>query len=296
MEESSVKTIKRGPFEKRIHEIDFLRGLLILIVILDHIFYNLGYYAAPERWNISWMYGFFRQWYWFGDARQIIQPMALLAFCFISGVSSAFSRNNWRRAIEMVIVWLIIASVAALITLLIDNKVITFLGSGSLRIDFNIIGVLAVSTLIYCFIQKRTWKILLAGTLIAILLSSYFIPAFAKGMINCFGALSGKNTPDRATSMVYPYGTPSVYMPFFWEPARQSDYVPLFPFVAFFILGALVSYFVYREKKQSIIKHKGEWERPICFVGRHTLVIYLTHELILMGLFALINLMVTGGK
>ena len=30
--------IKRSPFEKRIHEIDFIRGFLMCLVILDHIF------------------------------------------------------------------------------------------------------------------------------------------------------------------------------------------------------------------------------------------------------------------
>lgn len=282
-------TIKKlGPFEKRIHEIDFLRGVLILIVIIDHLFYNLGRYAAPDRWNIEWMFGFFRQWYWFGAPRQIIQPVALMAFCFLSGVSCAFSRNNWKRAIQMVGVWLLIAIGALIINLITKGDFD--------RLDFNIIGVLAVSTLVYCFIQRRSYRVLIVAVLVAFLFSSYFIPAFAKGMINNFGALGPATAPSRATTMIYSYGTPRVYMPFFWEPAHQSDYVSLFPYIGFFMLGALLSYFVYKTSKKSVIKHKGEWERPVCFIGRHTLVIYLFHELILMGIFALINLMVTGGK
>ena len=31
-------TRKPGPFEKRIHEIDFIRGFLIGLVVIDHIF------------------------------------------------------------------------------------------------------------------------------------------------------------------------------------------------------------------------------------------------------------------
>ena len=30
--------VKLGAFEKRIHEIDFIRGLLMVLVVVDHIF------------------------------------------------------------------------------------------------------------------------------------------------------------------------------------------------------------------------------------------------------------------
>lgn len=290
MEAKVEQEKKLGAFEKRIHEIDFLRGFLILIVVIDHLFYNLGVYGG--KWGIDWMYGFFRMFYWFGAPRKIIQPVALMAFCFLSGVSSSFSRNNWKRALQMVAFWLIIALGGFILTLLIDNNVITFL-NGSLRVDLNIIGVLALSTLLYCIVERRSYKALIASILIGFLLCSYFIPALMNGLSNICGVIN----PDRATSMHYYFangleGVPNFYLPLFWEPLNQSDYVPLFPYVLFFFGGALLSYFVYRNKKQSIIKHKGEWERPFCFMGRHSLIIYLSHMFILSGIFMLIDIIV----
>ena len=34
-------TRKPGAFEKRIHEIDFVRGFLIMLVLMDHLFCHL---------------------------------------------------------------------------------------------------------------------------------------------------------------------------------------------------------------------------------------------------------------
>ena len=37
-------------------------------------------------------------------------------------------------------------------------------------------------------------------------------------------------------------------------------------------------------------KRKGNWEKPICFLGRHTLIIYIAHEVIFTIIFVLLDL------
>ena len=53
------ESISRKPsaFDKRIHEIDFLRGFLIMLVLMDHLFchlwqYNLGW-ASTATHNVD---------------------------------------------------------------------------------------------------------------------------------------------------------------------------------------------------------------------------------------------------
>ena len=277
-----AKIKRSGAFEKRIHEIDLIRGFLILIVVLDHIFWCLKYYGNIWFGQDHWVYQAFN-WYWTSTARNIIQPLALGAFCFISGISTAFSKNNWKRSTIMVIFWAIIALASNIIQFFLDNNGM----SAIIRVDFNIIGVLAFCNLIYCFIQKRSWKGVLAAVLIAWLMSSYFIPMLRNGLFNIFGGIRGTRPGTN-------YNIPNVYMIWFWEYPVQADFVPLFPFIVFFLFGALFSIFYYRESKQSLFPNRGEWERPICFIGRHTLIIYLAHFIIIRGIFIIINLIING--
>jgi uncharacterized membrane protein len=68
-----------------------------------------------------------------------------------------------------------------------------------------------------------------------------------------------------------------------------GDYLPLFPYVIFLFLGVIFSRRFYASKT-SLVKKKGEWERPICFLGRHTLLIYIAHEILFTIIFMLLDL------
>ena len=184
----------------------------------------------------------------------------------------------------MAIFWAIIA---------IGSNVIQFIlkrnGAGDdvhINVEFNIIGCLTACSLIYCFLQKRSWKALLAAFLISFLLSTYFVPSLRNGLYNVFGGYTSRRIGAA-------YNIPYIYMIPLWEYPVQGDYTPLFPFLVFFLGGTLVSAFFYREKKKSYFP-KREWERPICFIGRHTLLIYLAHFLIIRGIFVIANVIMYG--
>lgn len=264
-------TRKPGAFEKRIHEIDLIRGILMLLVLMDHLFWCFQSYNYD--WNMHWLithstnnalfYGMYQvfSFYWTNVARQVVRFFALFGFCFVSGISSAFSRNNWIRAGQMLGVFAIIA---------VGSNILEgtgLLGQG-VRIDFNVIGVLAWSTLAYCFTQNKTWRSILVGLLLSFLMCWYVVPWLYN--VNVTNNLN-------------------IYAPPLWEPDGQADWMPLFPFMCIFFMGALFSYFVYAPTKQSIIKVRGNWERPICFIGRHSLIFYLGHQFIFIPIFMLIN-------
>ena len=252
-----------GPFEKRIHEIDLIRGFLILLVVFDHI---MNHFAFDNTFNNALQQAAW--WYWYCQPRQVIRFVALFGFCFVSGISCAFSRNNWLRSGQMLLIYGVLAVGSAII------EAWRLFPDITMYIPFNIIGVLAWSTLFYCFVQNKSWRGILAMLLFSFLMCWYFVPWLER--VNAFRVMSSYDYP---------------FAPALWKPRTDyADWMPLFPFMTFFMMGALVSRFVYAKKKQSIFKKRHEWERPICFVGRHTLVIYVFHQVVFIPIFMLLNL------
>ena len=285
--EAVISKPKKDAFSKRIHEVDLLRGFLIILVIIDHILWNMKYYGEIWMGQEGWMYQAFN-FYWTSVARGIIQPIALMLFCFVSGVSCAFSKSNKKRAIVTLIFWAIIALGSNVIQLILTGNGVEGL---EIRVDFNIIGVLAFSTLLYCLFEKKSWRSLLVVIIFSFLISNFLSPMLRESLLK----LCGGHVCNRP-GVAYGVGntTPNFYMPLFWEYPHQADFVPLFPYIIAFFLGALFSYFFYKEKRQSLFPKRKEWERPICFLGRHTLVIYLAHYFVIRAIFIIINLIITG--
>ncbi|MCR5505882.1 MAG: DUF1624 domain-containing protein [Bacilli bacterium] len=259
MEITRSRKHRIGPFEKRIHEIDFIRGVLIFLVVFDHI---MNHFAFDNTFNQGLQQAAW--WYWYCQPRQVIRMVALFGFCFVSGISCAFSRNNWLRAGQMLLIYGVLT---------VGSTIIEAWGlfpDMTMYIPFNIIGVLAWSTLFYCFVQNKSWRGILAMLLFSFLMCQYFIPWLQQ--VNQL-----KSVHPAAAALFKPN-------------TDYADWLPLFPFMTFFMMGAFVSYFVYRDKKKSITKHKYQWERPVCFIGRHTLIIYALHQVVFIPIFMLLNL------
>ena len=64
-----------------------------------------------------------------------------------------------------------------------------------------------------------------------------------------------------------------------------SDYFPLLPFLGFFLLGGWLGRVLYREKTSLLPSFRC---KPLEWIGRHSLPIYLLHQPILTGLLFLI--------
>ena len=265
LENESI-TRKPGAFEKRIHEIDFIRGLLIGLVVIDHIFcflmiFSQGWKGGSGIYKVA-------SFYWNHDAREIVRFFALIGFCFISGVSTAFSKNNWIRAAQMLAIAAILAVVSNLGTMFLAKS----LNLGTLSINFNIIAVLAWSTLFYCFFQKGGWRVVIIGVLVMFLLSWFLYPHLVSYV-------------EEKELVVH---IPALFRPTY--PDSNADWLPLFPFIFFFFAGAYFSELFYLPGRKSLIKKRGNWERPLCFMGRHSLIIYGAHVIVIIGVLSLLNL------
>lgn len=274
-----MKNKKPGAFEKRVHEIDFARGILMILVLFDHFLNRIMLDFRDLGGGFTSLANFVTNWYWDTPLRYIVQPLALISFCFVSGISTGFSKNYWKRSIILVIFAVLLGFLSPLVG--------AFLGFGP--IYFNIIGVLAICSITYCFVQKRSWKIILAMTLFFMLITlCVVVPILSDMYVKPWWP--------------YEYNENSIFMgmfnPLLFKPAAgaitQSDYMPLFPYIVFFFVGVLVSTFFYKDKQSICPDLKRDWERPICFIGRHSLWFYIGHQIVLMPIFALIRFIVRG--
>lgn len=257
-----MKLFDKQAFDKRIHEIDLFRGFLICLVMFDHLLWSINFYIFHSNQPAL-------LWYWTSEIRLVVQQIVLIAFLFTCGISCHFSRNNKKRGLLLLVLCLLITIVTHVLQLLpmFSGRVIA--------IDFNVLGVICLSILAYLFMEKLSSKDI-------IFISAIFMVFYS------FILISQRLFPDTE------YNAFKSILSLTFNPVKKgyvADYLPLFPYIIALFLGVVFARKFYKEKK-SIIPNKKNWERPFCFLGRHTLLIYIAHEIIFtiifMGIGALI--------
>ena len=93
-----------APNKRRVWEVDFLRGFLILFVVWDHFMWDVVY-PYPGNYQTGLFQWLFKlgQSYYSGTLRATVHDTFVSLFVFLSGVSCSFSRNNFRRGVKMVV-------------------------------------------------------------------------------------------------------------------------------------------------------------------------------------------------
>ena len=234
----------------------------MVLVIFDHLMWFINYYIFRYQNG-------FLSWYWSSNLRFVVRQIVLMLFLFTCGISCHLSRNNKKRGLILLGLAVLVTIATHLLQLLplFDSRVII--------IDFNIIGVIALSILLYCLAEKLDTQKLLYIT--GILILFYFFIC----LVSKFDA-----------SKEYNPLLSILYCPF--NPIKEGyvgDYLPLFPYVIFLFFGVIFARLFYKDKK-SLISKKGNWEKPVCFLGRHTLFIYVGHEIIFTAIFILLDLII----
>jgi len=130
----------------RYHALDVLRGFCLILMLLHHTLFDiqdLGW--APLTWLDS---GWFK----------VVQTFFASCFVALAGASCNFSRNNLRRAVQFILVALLITAVTAIVT-------------PRLAIWFGIVHLMGGATLLYSLVGKWldkvpvfVWPILFALT------------------------------------------------------------------------------------------------------------------------------------
>ena len=233
---------------ERIWEIDFLRGLSIILMVGYHLLYDLGAMAG-----VGSLLGF---------TTDLSTPAWLAAqyffaalFVVLSGISSTLSRGNVRRALKLLAVALLVTAA-------------TFFFNRAATVHFGILHCLGASILIYGLAFERAKASACAAAGAAVIAVSLIPPLALKGVTIRFDWL-------------LPLGIHS--------PGYSSfDYFPLLPWLGIFLLGVALGKSVYASRR-SLIRRR----LPVTFInfaGRHSLLIYIVHQPVILAVLYLLGL------
>ncbi len=240
--------------QRRIHLIDELRGLCIILVVIYHAFYSLvmiyGYKQPAEAFAVM----------------RKIQPVLPAMFILLSGISFQLSRSNIRRGLKLL-------AVAAIMMLAL------WLVMPSQMIWFGIIHFLAVMNIVLGLLKKYVDKIPASVGIISCAILFILTYNVQNGYIGIESSLS-LELPEfmYLTDLTAPLG--------FYSPSFHSaDYCPIIPWAFMFIIGTVLGRYVRLLPEKLSKTHI----KPLAFIGRHTLIIYLLHQPIIVGVLQLIE-------
>lgn len=242
---------------KRICMLDELRGIAIIAMVVYHTIYSMAFI-----FNLDFSYSLLWQ-------AQIFQPFIPILFISLCGVSCSFSRNNLKRGT-------LVFAIAISIT------IVTAVFMPSVTIIFGILHFLGISLILYSIAEKLLDKIPTnIGMVIFLILFivAYNIP---KGYIG-FKPLIYFELPTQLYSF-YPLFILGFPTPDF----TSGDYFPLIPNIFLLLFGIYIGKLI-KEKGVPSFMYKKLCP-PLDFLGRHSLVIYVIHQPIIIGVLYLVTL------
>jgi len=256
----------------RIWEIDALRGLAFVLMVFDHITFDLGrlfkyiWFTGPTD---HWLYQLcdlcenYRE-TWYSYVLRILLVSGV--FLFVSGISANFSKNNVKRGLKL----LVISLGLTLVTFLFGE----ITGNRSMTVFFGILHCLAFCMLLTpLFLKLNRWVLFGLGTVVLVFgfLLEYRVIVFASPVVDFLNHYF----------LLVPF---NIYGPRFYS----GDYYPLIPYVGLYIYGILFGQKFY-PAKQSLFKT----DRKVFFLnwaGRNALWLYFAHQVILLVIFYLIGI------
>lgn len=282
--------------KNRVWEVDFLRGLAILLVVWDHAMYD--YARVFSDWRVSSgtfvheIFSFATS-YISGDLRFFWRPAFLFLFFFTSGLCTALSRNNLLRGLRL---WAV-ACVVSIVTFVVEAI------TGELAFAlFGVLHCLAVCILTFSlaqlFVKGICALVKKAGKVDPDLFGRWFLFALCLSLGAVFTAIHFTYNVTLAdmTKRYAMVQTDSKILGLFVVDGKwwTADYFPLLPYIAFFYFGAAFSRLLYDKKRSLLPLVDGSWNKPFCFAGRHSLVVYLGGQVLAIFLGCIFNLIAFG--
>lgn len=236
--------------------LDTVRGVCILSMVAYHGMYDLvDIFGLPSAWYT-------------GLPGYIWQQSICWTFILLSGMCWQLSRRHVKRG-------LLLVGCGAAITL------ITWLVMPSQRILYGVLNLLGLSALLLIPLDKVFRKIPAWAGLGGALLLFALTKNVSRGSLG-FEGLVLCRLPRwlYATDLLAVVGFPS---PSFWS----TDYFPLLPWFFLFCAGYFLWSLLDKSPRAKELLQPGL--RPLRFLGRHSLVIYLIHQPALMAVFTVLG-------
>lgn len=250
-----MSTVEIKKENKRICMLDELRGVAIIAMVIYHTLVSMALI-----YNLEFSYDIFLK-------AEKLQPLIPITFITLCGISCSLSKSNTKRGIR-------IFAIALVITL------VTFLFMPQMVIVFGILHFLGLALIIYSLIKRYIDKIKSrAGIVVSLILYiiTYNIP---NGYIG-FKGLLYFDLPSQLYSF-YPLfiiGLPTADF-------YSGDYFPIIPHIFLFLAGVFIGENL---KEQGVPKFMyKKLCSPLDFIGKYSLVIYVAHQPIIIGVLYLL--------
>jgi uncharacterized membrane protein len=250
MQSSSKSANQTPPIFPRLWEIDALRGIAIIQMVFYHFMWDLNYFGLFKANMLQGPWQIFAR----GIATQ---------FLLILGLSLTLSYHRAGQKAEQPRLfgkYLRRSAQVFGLGMVITVATYFFIGAGYVR--YGILHLLGTSVILaYPFLGRNRWLSLWAG----------------------------------AAAIIAGWGLKSVVVSWpwlIWLGVRQTgiymvDYYPLLPWGGLALAGVFAGYTLYPQGRRIFSLPNWEQTRPVRtlrFLGRHSLLIYLIHQPVLMGL------------
>jgi len=244
----------------RFWEIDFLRGIAIIMMVIYHTVYNLSYFGQYEIRAVS---GF---WLYFARTTANL-------FIFLVGVSLYISyaksdkiiKDHRKLYLKQFIRGLKIFCWGLLIT------VITWFIFRESAVIFGILHLIGISVIIaYPFLKMKYWNLPLGILFIA-------LGAYIKRLTFSFPWL--------------------LWLGFKPKYFNTLDYFPLLPWFGVVLIGIFVGNLLYEDevRKYSIFDFSSfSIIKLFSYLGKHALLIYLVHQPVIVGILYIFGITKIG--
>lgn len=234
---------------------DIIRGVSVIAMIVYH-----------TMWDLVYLFGVSVPWFK-TDMGFLFQQSICWSFVLISGFCWHLGKKKIRRGIIVLACSLVLTAVTAIV---MPEQII-------LHGVLSLIGTAMLVTIPLDKIFKKVHP--LWGIVISFLL---FLLTY--DVNNGFVGIAGHKLFELPENLYL--NTVTAFFGFPHDAFYSSDYVPILPWIFVFFIG----YFIYAllEKRNKLNFLSRFTCKPIEFIGRHSLEIYMAHQPIIFGILFLI--------
>lgn len=233
--------------------LDELRGFLVFCMVFYH-----GFFSVYDVFNLKFSADLF-------DFFSPVQPFFAGCFIFLSGLMCGFSHSNTKRGLITCAIALLVTASTVLASEILDT---------SLSIYFGILHLLGISMLFCGLLDPLLRRMNRFIGLFLNLLLFVGLYGVSDNNYNLFHIQKFIPAAWHKIPWLFPFGITT-------NDFYSADYFPLIPWIFLFIAGYYAVKLGFIERAEHIFRPSRC--RPLAFLGRHALLIYILHQPVIYG-------------